>query len=151
MESIIAQFNFELDVVIMLLLALSLGGILGFERQYAGKAAGIRTYGLVTLGAAIFTYLSREGFTPSGGEVVDPSRIAAQVVMGIGFLGAGLIIFRQSHLEGLTTAAGLWLVAAIGMSVGAGMYGLAVSATVIGFITLTILKRFDVEKLKKHS
>ena len=151
MELFLAQFSFDLEIIIMLILALSLGGILGFEREYSGKAAGIRTYGLVALGAAIFTYLSREGFTAAEGGFVDPTRIAAQVVVGIGFLGAGLIIFRESHLEGLTTAAGLWLVAAIGMAVGAGIYGLAISATVIGFVTLTILGKFDVEKFKKHS
>ena len=86
MEFIIAQFNFDLEIIVMLILALSLGGVLGFEREYAGTAAGIRTYGLVALGAAIFTSLSRAGLTPSAGYVLYTSRRAAQLLSVLCFL-----------------------------------------------------------------
>ena len=93
-----------------IVLAIVLGGILGWQREVRGKAAGARTYALVTAGAALFTILSAYGFE---GSQVDTSRVASQIVIGIGFLGAGTIMQRERHIEGLTTAAGLWMSAAV--------------------------------------
>lgn len=101
-------------------LAVVLGGIIGWQREVRGKAAGARTYALVTAGSALFTVLSVNIFPADG------ARIAAQIVTGIGFLGAGAILHKESRIVGLTTAAGLWIAAAIGMSVGLRCYVLAV-------------------------
>ncbi len=119
------------DWVIRLILAAALSGLIGFEREAHQKAAGLRTHMLVGLGAALFALLSIDGF---GAE--DRSRIAAQVVTGVGFLGAGAIFRQGASVRGLTTAAGLWAVAAIGLAAGAGELMAAVSATVIGLVVL---------------
>ena len=106
-------------MVLRLLLAATLGAIIGFQRERAGKAAGLRTHILICVGAALFTVASLYGF----GFSVDPSRVAAGIVTGIGFLGAGAILHRQEGIvEGLTTAATIWAVAGIGLAVGAGLY-----------------------------
>ena len=115
-----------------------LGGIIGLEREHVGKAAGSRTYSLVAMGATLFTIMSVDGFS---GDNVDPSRIAGQVVVGIGFLGAGVIMHQGVRVRGLTTAAALWSVAAIGVAVGIGEYGLAAFTTLSTFMILTILAR----------
>lgn len=131
--------NFQIQVIFELLLAALLGGLIGLEREYMRKEAGLRTYSLVSLGAALFTIISFQAFELFSGQTgidFDPSRIIGQIVLGIGFLGAGLIIFRGSHVEGLTTAAGLWVVAAIGVAVGIGFYFLAIFAT---FLAVGIL------------
>lgn len=126
------------DAIARLGMAALLSGAVGFEREAAQKAAGLRTHILVGLGAALFGLLSLEGF-----QAPDPSRIAAQVVTGIGFLGAGAI-FREGRLvRGLTTAAGLWTVAAIGLAAGAAMYPVAVAATVVTLIVLYGLRYVD--------
>ena len=122
------------EIMVKILLALILGLIVGFERWYKGKAAGIRTYALVSMGSALFTVLSVHGFVQSFGT--DPSRIAAQVVVGVGFIGAGLIFFRDGGVRGLTTAAGIWASSAIGMAVGVGFYSVAIYTV---FLTLLIL------------
>ena len=119
-----------------LTVAVLLGGLLGWERGHIGKAAGVRTYALVSLGSALFTLISVYGFPQAIQGSVDPSRIASQIVIGIGFLGAGSIFRHQSHIEGLTTAAGLWVVSAIGMAVGIGWVIPAITATVVVFILL---------------
>lgn len=138
----------NMEPVIQLLLATVLGGTIGFQREIAKKAAGIRTYAFVAIGSCLFTILSRSGFH---GTVVDPTRIAAQVVVGIGFLGAGLIFVRQAHVEGLTTAAGLWVVAAIGMSVAVSQYTLAITTTVVSLLLLTVGRKLHVEDwLDRH-
>lgn len=121
--------HFFLENCLRLVLALILGGIVGIEREYRSKDAGFRTHFLVALGAALFTIISQYGF---GDTVRDTSRVAAQVVSGIGFLGAGLIVFQRNVVRGLTTAAGLWVTAAIGMACGAGMF--YVAAVVTGLI-----------------
>lgn len=157
MELIIEQFtSVDLDAIVRLSLALVLGAIVGFERETAGKAAGVRTYGLVALGASLFSYISIVGFpapAPPDGVtsigIADPARIAAQVVVGIGFLGAGLIIFREDRVHGLTTAAGLWVVAGIGMSTGAGLHGLAIVATILGVVAFRFMHIFDIDKSNK--
>jgi len=116
-----------------LLVAIFLGAILGWQRVSRGKPAGPRTYALVTAGATLFTVLSMYAF-----DLSDPSRVASQIVVGIGFLGAGIIFKREDHIEGLTTAAGLWMTAAIGMAVGVRYYILAVGATLFIFLLLTL-------------
>jgi putative Mg2+ transporter-C (MgtC) family protein len=113
----------RLDLLVKLLLAVLLGGIIGFEREIAGKPAGLRTNILICIGACLLMDMStRIGLLPSGERIGDPARIAAQVVSGVGFLGAGTIMQSQGVVTGLTSAATIWVVAAIGMTVGAGYY-----------------------------
>ncbi len=127
-----------------ILLAVFLGGILGWQREKIGKSAGPRTYGLVTAGSALFTMLSLTGFGDG-----DPARIAAQILTGIGFIGAGVIIHKDGGaIEGVTTAAGLWAVAAIGMAIGVGWYIQAVIATFIMLIVLIVDDNKLVKKKK---
>ena len=116
------------ELFLRLSVALLLGGIIGFEREYRSKDAGFRTHFLVSLGSALFCLVSQYGF---GDGLKDASRVAAQVVSGIGFLGAGTIIFQKSVVRGLTTAAGLWVTAAIGLACGSGMYMAALVGTVL--------------------
>jgi putative Mg2+ transporter-C (MgtC) family protein len=134
-------------VLLRLLVAALLGGAIGFERELRERQAGLRTHLVVSVGAALFTLVSAYGFREfmvQGGSLVrtDPTRIAAQIVSGIGFLGAGAIIRQGLSVRGLTTAATLWLVAAIGMASGAGYYSAAVIATLGGLITLGPLRIF---------
>jgi putative Mg2+ transporter-C (MgtC) family protein len=124
-----------------LALAAALGGAIGFERELRDREAGLRTHMLVCLGSALFTIVSAYGFREfltSGDQVVraDPTRIAAQIVTGIGFLGAGAIIRQGISVRGLTTAATLWVAAAIGIASGAGFYSGAVIATVVTIVAL---------------
>lgn len=122
----------QLDFAARLIVAAALGGLVGAEREIHGHPAGIRTHMLVALGSGIFTVLSIHGFGQGPGSGIDPTRIAAQVVSGIGFLGAGAILKDGIVIRGLTTAASLWATAAVGMAAGAGQYVIAgVSATVI--------------------
>lgn len=122
-----------------LLLAMILGGIIGTERAVMAKqSAGTRTFGLVSLGACLFIAIgSYVDIAYLGILSFDPLRVAAAVVMGIGFLGGGLIIFRGDSLHGVTTAAGLWIAAGIGMAVGFGMYSVAIFATLLSLIMFT--------------
>ena len=132
--------NFE--IVIQLFLAIILGGLVGLERESLKKEAGLRTFCLVCLGATLFTTIAFEAsdfLIGKPGVVFDPSRIIGQIVLGVGFLGAGLIIFRQARVEGLTTAAALWVVAAIGAAIGTKFYFLAILVT---FLTILILTGF---------
>ena len=125
--------------ILHIVIAALLGGAIGFEREYRSKEAGFRTHFLVGLGSALFMVLSLYGFdafTGIPGIQRDPSRIAAQVVSGIGFIGAGTIIFQKNVVKGLTTAAGLWVTSAIGMTAGTGMYGLAGAATALVLLCL---------------
>jgi len=121
-------------------IAAVLGIILGIERQRSNKDAGLRTYALVAAGSALFTVLSIEGF-----DGADTSRVAAQIVTGIGFLGAGLIFRQGANLQGLTTAAGLWSVAAIGMAAGTGLWGLAIVVALIILLVLKVSDRFSTQ------
>ena len=128
-----------LDFILRLFIAALLGGMIGLEREYREKAAGLRTHFLVALGSALFMIISVYGFNgvlTNSQMHLDVSRIAAQVVSGIGFLGAGTIIFQKNAVHGLTTAAGVWVTAAIGLTCGAGMYVLASSATLLVLIGL---------------
>lgn len=129
----------QLQLFWQLLLAVILGGLIGLEREYRRKDAGLRTYALLALGAGLFVIVGLGGFKllgPAPGVVVDPSRIVSAVATGLGFIGAGVIIYRQSHLEGLTTAAGLWTAGAVGAAVGAGFYSFAVFATILALFIL---------------
>ena len=131
--------SFELTVFVQLVLAGFLCGLIGFERRAEHKEAGVRTHALVGIGAALFTVISLHAFDGiDTAGAVDFSRIMSQVVTGIGFLGAGMIIFRDDRVSGLTTAAGLWGAAAIGMAVGVGWYWVAVLATIIVVIMLYV-------------
>lgn len=122
----------ELDMVIRIVIAAFIGGVIGYERAKAGKPAGIRTHLLVCMGAALFTVISIWGF----GEGGDPSRVAAGVVVGIGFLGAGTILRQEKGVAGLTTAATIWAVAAIGIAMGAGLY--VVGAVAAGIVPIAL-------------
>jgi putative Mg2+ transporter-C (MgtC) family protein len=129
-----------MEMIFQLLLAFALGSFVGLEREYKKKEAGLRTYSLVSLGAALLTLIALDGFETVSGSGGDPVRVLQAVAIGIGFLGAGLIIHRQSYIEGLTTAAGLWVVAAIGMAVGAGLYFPAVFTALIAIGILSGLR-----------
>jgi putative Mg2+ transporter-C (MgtC) family protein len=127
----------QLDLSIRLVVAGLLGLAVGFEREIHGHPAGLRTHMLVALGAGLFTILSAEGFgTSSPTTPIDPTRIAAQIVSGIGFLGAGAILKDGIVIRGLTTAASLWAVAAVGMAAGAAQYVIATVATVVILVSL---------------
>ena len=135
------------EFILRLFAAAVMGGAIGLERGYRAKEAGFRTHFLVALGSALFMIVSQYGFEElllqtqaSGLSVrVDPSRVAAQVVSGIGFIGAGTIIFQRHVVKGLTTAAGLWVTAAIGMTCGSGLYMLAMASTIMVLICLEAL------------
>ena len=150
MESIL---NINAEFIIRLFMALAMGFLLGLERELTNKYAGLRTHILVCLGACIFTLLSIYGFptyAPGDNIVVDnatgirdTSRVAAQIVTGIGFIGAGTVLRNGPMVFGLTTAATLWIAASIGMACGAGMYGIALISTVLSVAVLTLIRIFE--------
>lgn len=137
------------NYLIRLLVASALGGVIGFERDIHGRAAGLRTNLLVSLGSALFMLISEivavsYSTSPLGSALrSDPGRIAAQIIAGIGFLGAGAIIKYGFSIRGLTTAACLWITAGIGMSAGAGLFELAIVTTLIGLFSLIVLNRVE--------
>jgi len=140
-----------LHITIRLVLAIVLGGLIGLEREQKNHAAGFRTHILVCLGSALIMLLSIYGFSDfvqEGSVQMDPARLAAQVVSGIGFLGAGAIIRNGFSISGLTTAASLWVVGAIGLAIGAGFYYAAVASAVFVFISLWFLKLFEYRWLR---
>ena len=129
------------DFILRILVAAILGGIIGLEREFRAKDAGFRTHFLVGLGSALFMIMSQYGYDDilsrlGSSASVDPSRVASQVVTGIGFIGAGTIIFQKHVVRGLTTAAGLWVTAAIGLTCGSGMFMLAATATILVLLCL---------------
>lgn len=140
MQQELISETFEVELVLVLC-AFILSAAIGLERQVRQKSAGLRTHALVGTGSATFTLVSAYGFAslPQGETLLDPSRIAAQVVSGIGFLGAGVIFTHKDVVRGLTTAATIWICAAIGMACAAGMVGLAVVATLLHFLTICVL------------
>ena len=125
----------DLELMLRILMAFALGGVIGYERETIQRPAGLRTHMLVAAGSAAFTIVSIYAFVGQG-TVRDPARVAAQIVAGVGFLGAGTIWRTSSTVRGLTTAASIWLVAAVGMLVGTGLYVLAIFTTVCGFAAL---------------
>ena len=135
----------NLEIFGQLLLAVTLGSLIGMERELRGRLAGVKTHALVCLGAGLFTVLSTIGFGEFvSGTGLDPSRVASQIVVGIGFLGAGLIVFQQSQIQGLTTAAGIWTTAAIGMAIGVKFYFVALSATFLVLLVYAVLYYFEI-------
>lgn|GEM_PF-146686 len=144
--NLIADISFDLNVFItdfLLpgLLAVIFGGIIGFEREKTDRPAGLRTHSLVCLGATTFTLVSYLGF--AGFAETDSARVAAGVVTGIGFIGAGAIFRRGPLVKGVTTAASIWIVAAIGLALGTKLYYLALLVTLLGYILLTVAKYLE--------
>lgn len=143
------------EFIIRIFVAALFGGLIGLEREYRAKEAGFRTHFLVALGSSLFMILSQYGFDTAlnllNNISLDPSRIASQVVTGIGFIGAGIIIFQKNVIRGLTTAAGLWVTSAIGLTCGAGLYILATATTILVLLCLemlnVILQRFGTRNI----
>jgi putative Mg2+ transporter-C (MgtC) family protein len=132
----------DLIMMIRILLAFVLGGIVGWERQRVRRPAGLRTHMLVSAGAAAFTVASIYGFDGYG-TVRDPARLAAQILTGIGFIGAGVIFHDRQQTRGLTTAASIWIVAALGIMAGTGLFWVAIFTTALTYFALRILKRIE--------
>jgi putative Mg2+ transporter-C (MgtC) family protein len=142
----VIDIAFQLDLSVRIVVAAGLGAIIGLEREIHGHPAGVRTHMLVALGSAIFTILSIHGFGQAPGAGVDPTRIAAQIDTGIGFLGAGAILKDGIVIRGLTTAASLWATSAVGLGAGAAQYVVAVVGTIVILVSLwpinALLERF---------
>ena len=130
----------QIELTLRLVVALLLGAVIGWERELQRMPAGFRTHALVALGSAIFTIVSAYAFT---GPLSDPTRIAAQIVSGVGFLGGGAILHYGGTVRGLTTAASLWAVAAVGMASGAGLFVIATVSTVLVIVALEVFQRLD--------
>lgn len=141
----------DLTFITRLVLAGLLGALIGLERELRSKEAGLRTHFLVSLGAALLMIVSQWGFQDSAGIAgtrgADNARVAAQIVSGIGFIGAGAIMVQKHYVLGLTTAAGLWVVAAIGMATGGGLYTIAIAGTLFALIGLELF-RFIVKRVR---
>lgn len=157
-EHIFSTYN--IDILMRVISAICLGFIIGFEREITNKYAGLRTHILVCLGACVFTIISIygfpelvdwhiEGYNPTG--IRDTARVAAQVVTGIGFIGAGTVLRNGPTVFGLTTAATLFMAASIGMACGAGMYGLAICAAILSVAVLTLIRAFEKQVLNRCS
>ena len=145
------EYHFA-SAAVRLVLAAVLGGIIGFERERHGRAAGLRTHILVCLGSAIATLIGHYNMAIIGQNWGDPMRIGAQVLSGIGFLGAGTIISKgRFQVTGLTTAAGLWAPASIGLAIGIGFYEAAIIGTLIVILTMSLLTKFDANIIKKST
>ena len=139
----------NMDIITKLFLAMLFGMIIGAERLYAHKTAGMRTYALVSMGAALFIIISETIAKNYIGLInFDPLRMASQIIVGVGFLGAGMIVFKDSRITGLTTATGLWVSAGIGVASGFGLYGLALTATILTLFIFIVL--WFVEQKIRH-
>lgn len=146
MEQFFAQNG---DVILRLILAVFLGMFVGAERFLVHKEAGIKTHALVSMGSALFIIISEmmmQKYADIG--VFDPMRVASQIIVGIGFLGAGTIILSGSRLKGLTTASGLWVTAGIGMAAGFGLFGIAITSTVLVLLILVFVNILEKPLLK---
>ena len=142
----IEVMDFDWDLILRLFMGGMMGGLIGLEREFRAKEAGLRTHFIVALGSALFMMISQFAFSGR----FDAARVAAQVVSGIGFIGAGVIIFQKNVVRGVTTAAGLWVAAAIGLACGAGMYWLAGAATLMTVVCLEMMHlvhRYVAEKV----
>lgn len=133
-------------LITRLVIAGLLGGLIGMERDFRAKEAGVRTHFIVALGSALFMIISQFAFE---GKQHDAARVAAQVVSGIGFIGAGVIIFQRNVIRGVTTAAGLWVAAAIGMACGDGMYSVALAATLLTILCLEMMHFINMQVSEK--
>ncbi|MCX6785350.1 MAG: MgtC/SapB family protein [Candidatus Komeilibacteria bacterium] len=134
----------EFDYIIRLVLAVALGGLIGWERQKENKPAGLRTHILVCLGSTLFTMISFMVLTDYAQFAIDPTRIAAGIVTGIGFLCAGSIIQSKERVIGLTTAASIWVVSAVGMAIAFGFFILAAATAFLAVIVLYILEKVEI-------
>ncbi len=132
-----------------IILAAVLGGIVGFEREWHGRPAGLRTNILIAMASCLFTILSVQGF-PLHGASQDTGRVAAQIVSGVGFLGAGALLHNRNKIKGLTTAATVWLVAAVGMTVAVGGYALAIFTTLVATAVLQLLRPVS-QQIKEYA
>lgn len=140
----------EWTIVFRLVLAAILSGAIGFEREFHGRAAGFRTHILLCVGSTLIMITSMHMFDLYAGKVVvDPGRIAAGVITGIGFLGAGTIMHSRASIKGLTTAASLWVVAGIGLAVGSGLFFGSIITTILTMITLMVFGRFEQMMIRK--
>ena len=147
-----------LEIIIRLAIAVGLGALLGLERTLAGKTAGLRTYSMVSLGSGLFIIISQVVLSSlSNPSLANPLLMASAIVTGIGFIGAGLVIFQDHKITGLTTAAGLWVAAGVGMASGFGIYSVAIVATFFVMVIFTImwfletaLKRFSYNNKSEH-
>lgn len=143
----------DIHILLRLVCAVLLGGLIGWERERSSHAAGLRTHILVSVGSALIMLLSMYGFVAFVDQPsvrVDPARLATAVISGIGFLGAGTILFTGKSITGLTTAASLWVVAAIGLAVGAGFYFAAILTTLFVFLTLLVLNVVEQRYIRGH-
>jgi putative Mg2+ transporter-C (MgtC) family protein len=131
------MFIFTPEDLVKILIAVLIGGMIGFEREMHSKAAGLRTITLITVGATLFTILSDKFTDPA------TSRVASNILTGVGFLGAGAILFTEGKVKGLTTASSIWVAAALGMAIGVGQYILGIAATLLVFIVLDLFTRLD--------
>ncbi len=141
------------DLLLRIALAGLLGGVIGIERQLRAKEAGLRTHILVGIGSALFMIISKYGFgdiLPESHVALDPSRIAAQVVSGMGFLGAGTIIIQKQIVKGLTTAAGMWVTAAIGLVIGSGLYEIGLYGAFLTLVVLEVFRQLSNRLLSRH-
>jgi putative Mg2+ transporter-C (MgtC) family protein len=131
------------EIIIKLVLAMVFGGVIGLEREIGNRPAGFRTHTLVCMGSVLIMMTSEFLLDNYSSNPPDPARLGAQVISGIGFLGAGTILKDGSRVRGLTTAASLWVVACIGLAIGVGFYWGALTATLFSYITLVLLKKFE--------
>lgn len=150
MEHTLINFSWEWSLLIQLLLATVLGALVGLEREVHGRPAGLRTHILVCLGSALIIVAFEQlqaSLTQSGADLLrlDPARAAAGVITGIGFLGAGTILKGKDHIMGLTTAASIWVVAAIGITIGLGQFFLSIAATALVLFALFVLHKVDIK------
>jgi len=146
-ENLIEEYGYY---ALNLLIALSLGMLMGFERQKAGKTAGIKTHGLVSMGSALYVIISiivSELFLES--TVFDPLRVASHIIVGVGFIGGGAIFLKEQSINGLTTAANLWVAAGIGMAVGFGLYPLAILVVLMSLFVFLVSGIVDKRKARK--
>jgi len=141
-ESYLPEIMKNLEYLLRIFVAMILGLLIGNERKNRNKSAGLRTHAMVALGAALMMVVSKYGF----GDTIqgDGARLAAQVVSGVGFLGAGMIFVRNNSVNGLTTAAGIWTTAGVGLTIGAGMYTVGILATLMMVIMQNVLHRFSI-------
>lgn len=154
MDILINNFvsNFNTEAFGQLLLAAFLGALVGVEREISRKSAGMRTYALISTGSAFFSLISVLLYERLGMQSgYDPSRIVSQIVVGVGFIGAGLIFLKDAKVQGLTTAAGIWVVAAIGMSVGLKFYDIALFASVLTITIFILLWNIEERIVKRFS
>lgn len=138
------------DVFVSLFIAMGLGIAIGVERYLAGKTAGVRTYTLVSMGSALFVIISQIITSRFVGQTFDPMRMAAQIIAAVGFLGVGAIFHKDNQVSGVTTAAGLWVSAGVGMACGFGLYSLAFMATLLTLFTFIVLW-FIEKQIRKFS